>query len=301
MASIPSVSIGLAVYNGADDIEEALAGILQQTYTNFTLIVSDNASTDGTWPILERYAAKEPRIRLHRQPANIGLKGNFRFVLDQAESPYFMWHADDDRLAPNYLEKLLEVFEAEPHCALACPYGVRVSAEGATLHEEAFPKLEPGSRVRRIRTLLARPEGVWIYGLFQTQALREAFQIAESFPHVWAVDAVALLPFILNDRIRGTDESTFYYRVNPASLEALRPQGGLAMSRFLFDYARYHVLFTRHSELSLAETIRVMPWLLNHVVVSLFERPYRRFFKHPTKRFLRRIGLWPGRTSTNAR
>lgn len=203
----------MAVYNGADFIEHSLGAVLRQTYTNFTVVVSDNASTDGTWEILQTLAAADPRIVVHRQDTKNGLTRNFRFVLDQAETTRFMWHEGDDWIAPNYLEELLSVYAADPGCVLACPFGARVDHEGTILHREAFSPLAVRSRLGRIRALLTHPEGAWIYGLFSTQALRSTWAIAEEFKYLWASDAVALLHLILNDQIRGTDRTVFFFTI----------------------------------------------------------------------------------------
>jgi len=72
----------MPVYNGEKYIREALDSLLAQTFTDFELIISDNASTDGTQVICEEYAARDPRIRYVRQRENRGAVANFRFVLD---------------------------------------------------------------------------------------------------------------------------------------------------------------------------------------------------------------------------
>lgn len=92
----PKVSIGMPVYNGENFIKEALDSLLAQTFTDFELIISDNASTDETEAICQDYAAKDMRIRYIRQTENRGAIANFKFVLDEAVGEYFMWAAADD-------------------------------------------------------------------------------------------------------------------------------------------------------------------------------------------------------------
>jgi glycosyltransferase involved in cell wall biosynthesis len=93
------VSIGIPVYNGEPFIRETLDSLISQTFTNFELIISDNASTDGTEAICREYAAKDARIRYERQPKNFGGFSNFELVLAYAKSDYFMWIAGDDCFA----------------------------------------------------------------------------------------------------------------------------------------------------------------------------------------------------------
>ncbi|ADR19063.1 glycosyltransferase family 2 protein [Calditerrivibrio nitroreducens] len=105
----PQVSIGMPVYNGAKFISEALDSLLAQTFTDFELIISDNASTDETEAICREYAAKDKRIRYIRQRENLGAAANFKYVLDQAEGEYFMWAAADDVWDKKWIEKLLPI------------------------------------------------------------------------------------------------------------------------------------------------------------------------------------------------
>src|SRR3954467_5074495 len=92
----PRLTVGLPTYNGEDYLASALDSLLAQTFTDFELIISDNASTDATESICREYAAKDARIRYIRQEKNRGAASNFRFVLDKSGGKYFMWAACDD-------------------------------------------------------------------------------------------------------------------------------------------------------------------------------------------------------------
>lgn len=110
----PLVSIGMPVYNGAAFIREALDSLLAQTFTDFELIISDNASTDETEAICREYATKDHRIRYIRQSKNRGAAANFQFVLNEGVGEYFMWAAADDLWAPAFLELNLEFLKKNP-------------------------------------------------------------------------------------------------------------------------------------------------------------------------------------------
>lgn len=111
---MPTVSIGMPVHNGARHIRAALDSLLSQTFADFNLIVSDNASTDGTADILRQYALGDPRIVHVRQPENIGAEANFKFVFAAANSEYFMWAAADDIRSADFLERNLLFLESHP-------------------------------------------------------------------------------------------------------------------------------------------------------------------------------------------
>lgn len=104
----PFVSIGMPVYNGERYIREALNSLLNQTFADFELIISDNASTDATEEICKKYATKDSRIRYIRQPANRGASSNFKFVLDEARGEYFMWAAADDVWDQGWISGMLD-------------------------------------------------------------------------------------------------------------------------------------------------------------------------------------------------
>ena len=108
------VSIGLATHNGQSYLREALDSLLAQTYRNFELVISDNASTDDTPWICEEYARKDRRIKYIRQKSNIGNARNFEFLKENARGEYFMWASDDDKRAPTFLEKCLAALDADP-------------------------------------------------------------------------------------------------------------------------------------------------------------------------------------------
>lgn len=120
MANIPpKVTIGMPIYNAENYVRDAIDSILAQTFEDFELIITDNASTDSTQAICEEYAAQNPRIRYHRNPENIGANRNFNFVFTLARGTYFKWAAHDDLIAPTYLEKCVSRLEADHSFVLA--------------------------------------------------------------------------------------------------------------------------------------------------------------------------------------
>lgn len=109
---IPKVSIGLPVYNGEKFIKKRIENLLEQTFTDFELIISDNCSTDSTFKICSEYVEKDYRILGISQKNNIGPVGNFNFVLNKAQGKYFLWVAVDDLLHPKFLEKNVAILDS---------------------------------------------------------------------------------------------------------------------------------------------------------------------------------------------
>jgi glycosyltransferase involved in cell wall biosynthesis len=114
----PRVSIGLPVCNGEKYLRAALDSILGQTYADFELIISDNASSDATDAICREYAARDRRIRYYRNPTNVGAHWNYARVLDLARSEYFKWAAHDDICHPSFLARCIEVLDRDASVVL---------------------------------------------------------------------------------------------------------------------------------------------------------------------------------------
>ena len=105
------LTIGMPVYNGERSIRNSLDSLLGQSFKNFELIISDNASTDSTPIICTEYVKKDSRIKYIRRDKNFGGVNNFLFVLDQVRSKYFMWAAIDDLWESTFLEKNIHILE----------------------------------------------------------------------------------------------------------------------------------------------------------------------------------------------
>lgn len=117
--SVPSVSIGFPVFNNSKYIKNALDTILNQSFKDFELIISDNASTDDTPKICQSYAEKDSRIKYFRQEKNFGAIQNFKFVLEKSSSSYFLWAASDDLRNDQWLECCYETLKSNPDAAIA--------------------------------------------------------------------------------------------------------------------------------------------------------------------------------------
>jgi glycosyltransferase involved in cell wall biosynthesis len=119
LGSLPTVSVGIPVFNGADFLADAVESVLNQTFGDLELIICDNASTDQTAEICREYAGRDRRVRYFRNDRNLGAAPNFNRALAHARGAYFKWLAHDDRLAPSYLAATVAALEARPD-ALLC-------------------------------------------------------------------------------------------------------------------------------------------------------------------------------------
>lgn len=114
----PRVSIGLPVFNGESMIREALDAILAQSFTDYELIICDNASTDSTPEICREYATRDKRIRYYRNAKNLGVSRNLNLCFELSSGEYMMWRTHDDLMAPDYLEKCVAFLDTHPDYVL---------------------------------------------------------------------------------------------------------------------------------------------------------------------------------------
>lgn len=129
-ARTPLVTVGLPVFNSSRYLRQSLESLLGQTFSDFVLLISDNASTDSTRDICSEYAAHDSRIRYHRNDRNIGNPRNFNRIARLTATPYLKWSTADDYWHPDFLEKAVAVMEADRSVALCYPQATLVDANG---------------------------------------------------------------------------------------------------------------------------------------------------------------------------
>ena len=172
MTPAPRLSIGLPVYNGERYLAESLDSLLSQSYENFELIISDNASTDGTAGICRRYMKQDCRIRYICQPRNIGAVPNHNFVVGQARGELFKWASHDDLYARDLLKCCVEALDEYPHFVLAHSWTALIDSSGLVTetieHSLATASLRAPERFRSLLYAKAGDEGV---GVVRTKVL----------------------------------------------------------------------------------------------------------------------------------
>lgn len=117
MSAKPRLTIGMPVYNGEQYIGAAIESLLNQTFTDFELVISDNGSTDETENICRRFESLDKRVTYIRQAENRGAIANFNCLVEFAQGEYFKWAAHDDVCEPNYLEECVQVLDSNPELA----------------------------------------------------------------------------------------------------------------------------------------------------------------------------------------
>lgn len=173
LSNKPKVSIGLPVYNGEKYLEEALDSMISQTYQDFELIIADNASTDRTQEICLEYAQRDHRVKYHRNEKNLGAAPNHNLVFHLAKGEYFKWAGHDDKIAPDFLSKCVQVLDRNPDVMMCMPTTSLIDEHGRYLGEYAYQAdgdiPDPHKRFRNF--LLKNKSGNYIYGLMRADGI----------------------------------------------------------------------------------------------------------------------------------
>lgn len=152
----PKIIIGMPVYNVSKFLHNSITSLLNQSYKNFILIISDNGSTDDTKLICEKFLNKDKRIQYISHSINRGYAWNLNFVLNQVDSEYFMWAGGDDIWHPNFIEKNLDFLEKNQNFV------------GSTSEVELFYKIWERSDFQKLDNTTPKKKYEWVHPLIGT-------------------------------------------------------------------------------------------------------------------------------------
>lgn len=175
---VATVSLAVPVYNGEQFLQAALTSILEQTYEDFEVIITDNASTDSTPEICRAAAKADVRIRYVRLAENIGAGPNFNHAFELSAGRYFKWCAHDDLISPNFLERCVETLSERSDAALAFGRTECINNQGKQIawdESNFMPAIEDDDPVARMSKAI-RGSGTCfpVFGLFRTDVLRRS-------------------------------------------------------------------------------------------------------------------------------
>ncbi len=253
----PRLSIGLPVFNGAKTLESTVRGLLEQSFGDFELIISDNASTDDTERISRAFAAADPRVRYVRNATNIGLAANFNRVFGLSRGELFKWAAADDVCLPGYLEACIAVLDARPDVVLAYGKAQFIDAEDHTLSiTDPGWNLPQESSAERFRQVLRA--GHWVnslIGVIRSEALART-RLLPGYP---GGDYILLGELSLLGKLIEVPQVLFRRRLHAGSNSQhgrepewlARYWGDRAASRPLWARSRGHLGSILHADLPL--------------------------------------------------
>ena len=212
MTEIKKISIGMPIYNAEKFLRNRLDSLLSQSFSDFELIISDDASTDSTSEICKEYTSKDKRIHYFRQEKNIGMSANFYFVLHQAVYNYFFWAAQDDVIFPGFIEKNIDALNRNKN--LVCSVckikfvGKIMDDLKKTKNDSWFRKIEKkirrkladantqsinGNYENKVRKFLSDGgSSLAQYGIYRTDILKKSVELPGFHGDEWAIVLSAL-------------------------------------------------------------------------------------------------------------
>jgi glycosyltransferase involved in cell wall biosynthesis len=195
----PRVSVGMAVLNGGELFNGAIESILRQSYSDIEIVISDNASTDGTPERAKAYAVRDARVRYFRQKKTISALQNYRFVLENARGDYFFWAPHDDWWDERFIEHAVSALDRHPNAALVMGTAHYIGRDGRELRNDHPPYgLHIDGSYARIKSYLTRNiTDMLYYGVFRRSALADADWIDSTCPEKSIImSALTKGPFI---------------------------------------------------------------------------------------------------------
>ena len=208
--NLPLVSIGIPVFNGdikknpySTDITKSLTSILNQSYKNIEIIISDNASTDNTPNIIKKLCSSDQRIKYYRQPNIITPDENFNFVLEKSNGKYFKWNCHDDFISHDFIEKNIElleknekfVFSSSPSC-FDYEFNVKKNNLKFDFNLNLYERIKYFYKIRSYCHSM-------FYGLIRKKNLENRTDITKCY---FAMDWIIILELLFQGRFQTIDD-----------------------------------------------------------------------------------------------
>jgi glycosyltransferase involved in cell wall biosynthesis len=250
----PTVTVGLAVRNEPQAVRRCIESVLGQGFGDFELVVSDNASDDGTVERLQEYARQDRRVRLVLSAVNVGIHENMNRALGAARGTLYRWISADDWLEPDALSTAVQALEDHPE-AVGVTTGFTIHTPGVAPRYEQYAGEFPTSpdAARRFERMLwffhagdAKYDPV--YGVYRREQLMRTGRLRANERTDWLLSAeLALMAPIIHvdellaNRTRtypvGVDRAAFRRRLDPEQGERLKAPA-TRLARELGELAR---------------------------------------------------------------
>ncbi len=268
MNKTPAISVGMPVYNGEKYIAKSIESILNQTFGDFELLISDNASTDHTESICREYAKKDERISYFRNEKNVGAGPNYNILFGKARAPYFRWHNADDLITPDAHKLCLQTLEQNPQAVLC--YGKTKIIDGAGNHLSDYDDnlhitdSAIYDRFVKFNSIVGMTNA--IYGLMRSDALRKT----RLFGNFMASDTVFMGELIMYGTFIEIPEQLFFRRMHEDAMswdpdQREKDFWDPSSSHFYFQLIKQHVFYysaSLQADIPINEKIKILKYLV---------------------------------------
>ena len=280
----PRLTLGLPVFNGERFLGETLDSLLDQSFTDFVLVIADNGSTDGTEEICRRYAASDRRIRYVRHPRNIGAIPNHNFLLESATTELFKWTAADDLYGRDLLSRCIAALDEHPDVVLSHVDKATIDERGEIVQvfEYGLPT-DSTDVTRRFHGLVVGDGQDDEYGVIRTAVLRDV-RPRDSYHHA---SRPFMAELVFRGRFHQVHELAYFRREHsgrgdrnptiPALCANLDPRrAGQSTARLMAEYAYGYFSAVARAPISPTEKLACYRILTSHLTTSGVHRVIRR-------------------------
>lgn len=230
----PRVSIAIAAYNRAHLIDRTIDSLLRQTVQDFEILISDDASSDGSREVCERYAAADPRVRYFRNEERLGLGGNCSRVLSMTHGEFVILAGDDDLYEPDFLERLLAEMRRFPSLSLASCRVDLIDQNDVVVREMSHQHFaaEPlPSRLRNANRMLWCGYGNLMTGMYRRELMIRTLLYRPILATEWdEIDLLFLFEMALQGGVVSIPDVLLHKRVGGISSKIPYRTFGMALS-----------------------------------------------------------------------
>ena len=209
------IDILLATYNGEKYLKEQIDSILNQTYKNIRIIISDDCSTDKTREILQEYEKKDERISVYYQKQNLGCVKNFDFLLQKVENKLYMLSDQDDIWLPEKIEKSVKTLEKENADLVFCDLEI-VDEELKTINSSFCKSMKLDKKIKKC---ISSYKMQYLYNcitgctiLSKKEYIKDILPIPTKSKHIIHDHWIGLVVLLKNGKVAFLDESCIKYR-----------------------------------------------------------------------------------------
>lgn len=205
----------MPAYNAAGTLESAVECLLSQTFGDFVLVISDNASADDTLTIARRFERQDSRVRVVAHPQNIGANLNYAGLVRHASGEYFKWASSNDWCAPTFLQRCVEVLDSRADVVIAVPrcrsFASNPSEYTTYPHDIDALQDDPVARFRHVYYHLA------LNNVFNGVIRMSALKRTRGVEHYPSSDVILMVHMALLGKLFLLDEALFYRRLEAKS------------------------------------------------------------------------------------
>ena len=267
--ALPLVSIGMPIYNGlsknhkfSTDIRKALNSILNQTYKNLEIIISDNCSTDDTANVINEMTKNDKRVKFFRQNKPLGPAENFSFVLSKANGKYFKWNCHDDFISDNFIEKNLNFLEINKNFVFSSSstcydfeYLSKKNILSFDFAKSTYNRIKDFHKYRSVCLSM-------VYGLIRRENLINTIKFTKNY---LAIDWIVVLELLFQGYFKSIDEGLIVIGSTGRSTDKSHLKRKEYFSKFVYHILPYYefnkvciINTLKSKELNFLEKISIM-------------------------------------------